>query len=71
MVSGIRLYDMSIRLKVAGFHEDLFCICHNYETLLNNIESCNDSMIYLLATYTAMTSFRKFLNNKGYIKKLW
>lgn len=71
MVSGIRLYDMSIRLKVAGFDEDLFCICHNYDALLNNIENCNDSMIYLLATYTAMTSFRKFLNSKGYIKKLW
>lgn len=71
MVSGIRLYDMSIRLKVAGFDEDLFCICHNYDALLNSIENCNDSMIYLLATYTAMTSFRKFLNAKGYIKKLW
>ncbi|NEZ48050.1 Mur ligase family protein [Clostridium botulinum] len=71
MVSGIRLYDMSIRLKVAGFDEDLFCICHNYDALLNSIENCNDSMIYLLATYTAMTTFRKFLNAKGYLKKLW
>lgn len=71
MVSGIRLYDMSVRLKVAGFDEDLFCICDNYNTLLDSIESCSEPMIYLLATYTAMTSFRKFLNDKGYIKKLW
>ncbi|MCY6355080.1 Mur ligase family protein [Clostridium sp. ZS2-4] len=71
MVSGIRLYDMGIRLKVAGFNEKLFSICDNYECLLNNIENTNGSMVYMLATYTAMTSFRKFLNNKGYIKKLW
>jgi hypothetical protein len=25
----------------------------------------------MLATYTAMTSFRKFLSNKGYLKKIW
>lgn len=71
MVSGIRVYDMSIRLKVAGFDENLFFICNNYDSLLNNIEQSNAPMVYLLATYTAMTGFRKFLNTKGYIKKLW
>lgn len=71
MLSGVRLYDLSIRLKVAGFNEKLFLLCDNYESLLDRIENSNDSMIYMLATYTAMTSFRKFLNNKGYIKKLW
>lgn len=71
MVSGARLYDMSVRLKVAGFKEDVFCLCDNYDALLDNIENSNEPIIYLLATYTAMTGFRKFLNNKGYIKKLW
>lgn len=71
MVSGIRLYDMGVRLKVAGFNEKLFSICDNYECLLSHIENTDGSMVYMLATYTAMTSFRKFLNNKGYIKKLW
>lgn len=71
IVSGIRLYDMGVRLKVAGFNEKLFSICDNYERLLNDIENTDGSMVYMLATYTAMTSFRKFLNNKGYIKKLW
>ncbi|MCY6370947.1 MurT ligase domain-containing protein [Clostridium ganghwense] len=71
MVSGIRLYDMGVRLKVAGFSKEIFSVCDNYDCLLNHIENCNGSMIYMLATYTAMTSFRKFLNNKGYIKKLW
>lgn len=71
LLSGVRLYDLSIRLKVAGFNEKLFLLCDNYDSLLDRIENSNDSMIYMLATYTAMTSFRKFLNNKGYIKKLW
>lgn len=71
LVSGIRLYDMGIRLKVAGLNENSFNICDNYDKLLKSIETNNNNNIYMLATYTAMTSFRKFLNSKGYIKKLW
>lgn len=71
ILSGIRLYDLSIRLKVAGFNEKRFSLCDDYDSLLDRISKGNDSMIYLLATYTAMTSFRKFLNNKGYISNLW
>lgn len=71
LLSGIRLYDLSIRLKVAGFNESLFSLCSDYDSLLDKIEKSNNSMIYMLATYTAMTSFRKFLNNRGYIKNLW
>lgn len=71
LVSGIRLYDMSIRLKVAGLNQQSFNVCDNYEKLLQSIETNKNNNIYMLATYTAMTSFRKFLNNKGYIKKLW
>ncbi|SHH26479.1 MurT ligase domain-containing protein [Clostridium grantii] len=70
-LSGIRLYDMSIRLKVAGLNENSFNVCDNYENLLSSISSNNNDNIYMLATYTAMTSFRKFLNNKGYLKKIW
>ncbi|WP_461206986.1 DUF1727 domain-containing protein [Clostridium sp. DL1XJH146] len=71
LISGIRLYDMSIRLKVAGLNENMFRLCNSYDKLLNSIESNKNENIYMLATYTAMTSFRKFLNNKGYLKKLW
>jgi lipid II isoglutaminyl synthase (glutamine-hydrolysing) len=71
MLSGIRLYDIGVRLKVAGFNNDEFYMCNNYEELLNEIIACNENTVYILATYTAMTSFRKFLHNKKYIKKLW
>lgn len=71
MVSGVRLYDMAVRLKIAGVPDDKFVMCENYENLFNEIKTCNNNIIYVFATYTAMISFRKFLNSKGYIKKLW
>lgn len=71
MVSGIRLYDMAVRLKIAGLSPDKFVICEAYEKLLEEIKGCNNNTVYILATYTAMINFRKFLNSKGYIKKLW
>jgi UDP-N-acetylmuramyl tripeptide synthase len=71
MVSGVRLYDMAVRLKIAGLSTDNFILCENYENLLEEIKNCNHNTVYILATYTAMISFRKFLNTKGYIKKLW
>jgi UDP-N-acetylmuramyl tripeptide synthase len=71
MVSGIRLYDMAVRLKVAGLPKDSFKLCAEYETLLDEIKSCEVPNVYILATYTAMINFRKYLHSKGYIKKLW
>lgn len=71
MISGIRMYDMAIRLKVAGLSKENFVLCESYDKLLEEITVCNTSTIYILATYTAMISFRKYLHGKGYIKNLW
>lgn len=71
MVGGIRLYDMAVRLKIAGIPEDKLAMCENYERMLEEIKNCSSSIVYILTTYTAMISFRKFLKGKGYIKKLW
>lgn len=71
MISGIRLYDMAIRLKVAGFSSDSFLLCSEEESLLNEIRACNGEVVYILATYTAMINLRKFLHTKGYIDKIW
>lgn len=70
-VSGIRLYDMACRLKIAGLNSDSFKLGESYEELLNKIANSKSNNIYVLATYTAMINFRKFLNSKGFIKKLW
>ena len=71
IISGIRLYDMAIRLKVAGFSSESFLLCSDDETLLNKIKSCHGEIVYVLATYTAMINLRKFLHTKGYINKIW
>jgi UDP-N-acetylmuramyl tripeptide synthase len=71
MISGIRLYDMAIRLKVAGFKSDSFVLCNDEEDLLKEIKACNGEIVYILATYTAMITLRKFLHTKGYIDKIW
>ncbi|HBC96300.1 MAG TPA: DUF1727 domain-containing protein, partial [Clostridium sp.] len=71
MISGIRLYDIAVRLKIAGLPVENFILCKTYEKLVEEIKSCKLDTVYILATYTAMINLRKFLNAKGYIKKLW
>lgn len=71
MIGGIRLYDMAIRLKIAGLKEENFKMCESFDDLLNNIISSSENKTYILATYTAMINLRKYLHSKGYISKLW
>lgn len=71
LIGGIRNYDMAIRLKVAGFNTEAFKISEDFDSLLGNIKNCPSDFVYILATYTAMIDFRKYLHGKGYIKKLW
>ncbi|MGM9979675.1 MAG: MurT ligase domain-containing protein [Clostridium sp.] len=70
-ISGIRLYDMAVRLKTAGLNEESFIIEGDYEKLTEKLKTSKSNNIYILATYTAMINYRKFLYSKGYIKKLW
>lgn len=69
--AGTRLYDMALRFKIAGLPVEKLTVSESYEDLLNGISQTVSDKVYVLATYTAMTSFRKFLNSKGYIKELW
>ena len=71
LISGIRCYDMAVRLKIAGLNEEKFIIEENFEALTNKIKNSSNNKIYILATYTAMINYRKYLYSKGYIKKLW
>ena len=70
-ISGLRCYDMAVRLKIAGLNEDNFIIESEFENLTSKIKESNNNKIYILATYTAMINYRKHLYSKGYIKKLW
>lgn len=71
LIAGIRNYDMAIRLKIAGFNTKNFKISEDFDNLLENIKNSSSDFVYILATYTAMIDFRKYLHCKGYIKKLW
>ena len=70
-VSGLRMYDMAVRLKIAGLNVDRFILEEDYEELTNKVKDSASKKIYILATYTAMINYRKYLHSKGYIKKLW
>ncbi|WP_297421697.1 Mur ligase family protein [Clostridium sp.] len=70
-VSGLRMYDMAVRLKVAGLNVDKFILKEDYEELTDKIKESVSKKVYILATYTAMINYRKYLHSKGYIKKLW
>ncbi|SFB05083.1 Mur ligase family protein [Clostridium frigidicarnis] len=70
-IGGIRLYDMAIRLKISGLNYDEFKLCDNYDKMTDAIKSSKNKKVYVLATYTAMINYRKYLHTKGYIKNLW
>ncbi|MDD6795000.1 MAG: Mur ligase family protein [Clostridiaceae bacterium] len=70
-ISGIRMYDMAVRLKTAGLNTDTFILEEEYEMLTEKLKNASSDRIYILATYTAMINYRKYLFSKGYIKKLW
>lgn len=70
-ISGIRCYDMAVRLKIAGLNKEKFIIEESFDSLTNKIKNSANDKIYILATYTAMINYRKYLYSKGYIKKLW
>lgn len=71
LVSGIRTYDMAIRLKIAGFSKDKFILCKDFNHVVECIKSLPCKTTYILTTYTAMTGFRKYLSSKGHAKKIW
>jgi len=69
IVGGERAYDMAIRLKVAGLDRVNFTICKDYHEVIEAVKR-QEKDVYAFTTYTAMTSFRAYLVEKGYAKKI-
>lgn len=69
--SGIRAYDMAVRLKIAGLPQSDIFVDVNFDEIVDKILKSDSKKIYILTTYTAMLEFRKKLYFKGYIKKIW
>lgn len=71
MIGGTRLYDMAIRLQTAEMDTEKFVLCQEYQDVLDAVLTYKPQKLYMLATYSAMVEFRRFLFKKGYLKKLW
>jgi len=69
IIGGDRAYDMAIRLKVAGLDKNNFTICKNYDEVMDAVKK-QEKDVYAFTTYTAMTSFRGYLVDKGFAKKI-
>ena len=71
-ICGERRYDMAVRAKTAGLDRDKFIICDSDSDLVKKLSGANEK-VYVFATYTAMTGFRKYLFGQGFIdkKKIW
>ncbi len=69
ITSGLRAYDMAIRLKIDDFH--VTQVIQDDEALLEAINLMPHDCIDLYWTYTAMTSFRRFLVQKKLILDEW
>ncbi len=71
LIGGKRKYDMAVRLKIAGFNRKNFIFASTNSELIEKIKKCREEKVYILATYTAMTSLRKYLFNNKYITTYW
>ncbi len=70
IVGGTRYMDMAVRLKYASFPKEKMVLCETEEEIIKAVkESCHK--VFGLCTYTGMTSLRKTLHSKGFIKDLW
>lgn len=70
VVSGIRRYDMALRLKYAGFDEDFIEIKDTFDEFLNSATQ-ETLPVYMMPTYTAMLNLRKMISAKYNIKEFW
>lgn len=65
VVAGLRVDDLHKRLNSAGFsHITPF---DSLDKVISNIKNLKHDTIYVLATYTALLSFRELLSKAGYV----
>lgn len=71
-VSGLRKYDMAVRLETAGYATDRMTISKDPQSLIDELIACDEcDYYYIFATYTAMLEFRRLLAKKGIVEHAW
>lgn len=69
-VSGIRAYDMALRLKYAGIEEDKLSMVEDYDRLIDTM--CNQELpVVIVPTYTAMMDLREKMSSVFGAKNFW
>lgn len=68
-VSGIRMQDLQMRMKVAGFDEERLYTLKESKDILNLIRNAPANKVYVLATYTGMLDLRKQMVDQGILKE--
>lgn len=70
-IGGKRAYDMAVRLKIATDDHAKLTVYSNFDDLTKAVLNSPSKRIYATLTYTAMLEYRRYLQNKGYIKDYW
>ncbi len=72
-VSGIRAFDMAVRLKYAGVPEERISVVPTIADALVAVaeQASPDSDAYVLPTYTAMLAAREALHTLGALRDVW
>ncbi len=70
LVSGIRAYDMGLRLKYAGLDADKLQVIPDYDALLDAIRG-QEAPVCIMPTYTAMLELREKLSRACGGQEFW
>jgi UDP-N-acetylmuramyl tripeptide synthase len=67
-VSGLRAWDMAVRLKYAGVLDGRMRVEENAEKALTDMVRQASGDVFVLPTYTAMLEIRQYLTQRGYVR---
>ena len=70
LVSGIRAYDMALRLKYAGIDSNKLIVEQDYNKLLDTIAG-QEKPVYIMPTYTSMMDLRALAGKRFGLKNFW
>ena len=71
IISGLRAYDLALRLKYAGINPKLIQLQPKLSKAFNQFINLKGKQAYILPTYTAMLSLREILRQKKLIHSSW
>jgi len=69
-VTGLRAYDMAVRLKYAGIPEDKLRVFDNYDELIDAMRS-QQLPVVIMPTYTAMMELREKMSAAFGGRQFW